>query len=48
MRTVIAAVPILREAFNTSLVTNRPLGRRISFLLLFKGGASSACPSQPS
>ena len=48
MPTAGAGEAMLREAFNTSLVTNRLPGRGISFLLLFTGGASSSRPCQSS
>ena len=48
MRTAVAGVAMLREAFKNSLVTNRLPGRRISFLLLFTGGASPSRPCQSS
>ena len=48
MRTAVASVAMLREAFKTALVTNGLPGRRISFLLLFTGGTSSSRPYQSS
>ena len=48
MRTAVAGLAMLSEAFNNSLVTNRLPGRGISFLLLFTGGTSSSRPCQSS
>ena len=48
MRTAVAGVTMLRVTFKTGLVTNSLPGRRISFLLLFTGGASSSHPCQSS